>query len=128
MPRAQAVVTHRGGSSGQVNVNMNMNRKQTTPSSHSKNSLSKICSKGWVALHGNTYTICAKNFQGLGPKRPESWIENWLYMNVKMNMNVSSLETLPPPGGGSSGLGGHGGGLAAARGPPQAPPCIFKLV
>ena len=43
-----------------------------TPSSHSKNSLSKICSKGWVALQGNTYTICAKIFQGLGPKRPES--------------------------------------------------------
>ena len=43
-------------------------------------SLSKICSKGWVALQGNEYTICAKNFQGLGPKRPESWIANWVYV------------------------------------------------
>ena len=51
-----------------------------TPDSHSKNSLSKICSKGWVALQGNAYTICAKNFQGLGPKRPESWIANWVYV------------------------------------------------
>ena len=40
-------------------------------SSHSKNSLSKICSKGWVALQGNAYTICDKNFQWLGPKRPD---------------------------------------------------------
>ena len=45
-----------------------------TPSSHSKNPLSKICSKGWVGLRGNTCTICAENFQGLGPKRLESII------------------------------------------------------
>ena len=50
-----------------------------TPSSHSKNSLSKSCSKGWVGLQGNTYTICAKKFRGLGLKRPESWIANWVY-------------------------------------------------
>ena len=49
-----------------------------TPSSHTKNSLSMICFKGWVGLQGNTYTICAKNFQGLDPKRPESWIANWV--------------------------------------------------
>ena len=24
------------------------------------------------------FTVCAKNFQGLGPKRPESWIANWV--------------------------------------------------
>ena len=41
-----------------------------TPSSHSKNALSKIRSKGWVGLQGNTYTICANDFQGLGPKIP----------------------------------------------------------
>ena len=44
-----------------------------TLSSNSKNSISKICSKGWAGLQGNTYTVCAKNFQGLGPKRPKSW-------------------------------------------------------
>ena len=51
----------------------------TTPSSHGKKSLSKIRSKGWVALQGNTYTIRASNFQGLGPKRPGSCIANWVY-------------------------------------------------
>ena len=53
-----------------------------TPSSHSKNSLSKIYSKGWAALRGTTHTICAKNFQGLGPKRPESWMTSWVYRIV----------------------------------------------
>ena len=40
-----------------------------TPGSHSKISRTKICSKGWVAQ---------KTFQGLGPKRRESWIANWV--------------------------------------------------
>ena len=54
-------------------------RQRNTPSSHSKNSLYKICSKGWVAQAPfcwlaitNKFTICAKNVQGLGPIGHES--------------------------------------------------------
>ena len=67
-----------------------------TPSSHSKNSLSKICSQGWVALQGNAYTICAKNFQGLGPKRPESWIANWVFMRGWRNKVGNLIESFWP--------------------------------
>ena len=47
-------------------------------SSHSKNSLSKIRSKGWVALQRYAYTICAKSFPGSGPKRTKSWYDKWV--------------------------------------------------
>ena len=53
-----------------------------TPSSHSKNSATKICSKGWVAhkpLFDRWFDGGAKMFQGLCPKRRESWIANWVY-------------------------------------------------
>ena len=56
---------------------------RATPSSHSKNSLSKIRSKGWAAqksLFDRQFDGGAKIFQGLGPKRHESWIANWVYM------------------------------------------------
>ena len=55
---------------------------EDTPSSHSKNSLSKICSKGWVAqkpFFDRQFDGGAKIFQGLGPKRRESWIANWVF-------------------------------------------------
>ena len=32
---------------------------------------------GWLQRY--TYTICAKNFQGLGPKITKSWYDNWVY-------------------------------------------------
>ena len=59
---------------------------RSTPNSHHKNSLHKICSKGWVARAPLYWlvilqfdTICAKTFQGLGPLRPKSCDENRVY-------------------------------------------------
>ena len=42
----------------------------------------KIRSKGWVAQKpfvDRCFDGGAKMFQGLGPKRHESWIANWVY-------------------------------------------------
>ena len=50
-----------------------------TPSSHTKNSLSKICSKGWVAQKSLFDRQWRKICQGLGPKRAKYWIANWVH-------------------------------------------------
>ena len=43
-----------------------------TPSLHNKIPALKIFARGWVAQESICYTINAKIFQGLGPKRQES--------------------------------------------------------
>ena len=59
--------------------------RRSAPSSHSNNSATKICSKGRVAqkpLFDRQFDGGAKIFQGLGPKRREPWIANWVYSHV----------------------------------------------
>ena len=53
-----------------------------TPGPHNKNPRHKIFAKGWVAqndIFDRYLDGCAKIFQGLGPKRPESCDGNWVY-------------------------------------------------
>ena len=51
------------------NVNSN---NTTTPGLHNKIPALKIFARGWVAQEPICYSINAKTFQGLGPKRRES--------------------------------------------------------
>ena len=61
-------------------------RSRCTPSFHHNNFQHNFIFQGLGCPDTLTYTICPKNFQGLGPKIPKSSIGNWAHSQSPTNI------------------------------------------
>ena len=62
-----------------------------TPGLHNKIPAHKIFARVWVAQESIFYTINAKIFQGLGPKRRESCNGDWVYCILRLFLSLWQL-------------------------------------